>query len=714
MNKNKIYLAGLLCLMSFSLLYGQDDAVPAGATTTEYSFKVSHIPDGIAANDYGVIMYSDKKIYTVQDREIADTRGQILDMQLNPAGLYLAVLSQTKKGTKVELYNPTKYNVILHAFNNKKLGKGADIPFRADYKFKNKEGNPSAIAFTPDAKRLLIAADSVLSIFDMRKFEHLESFELPINAKKMAVSRNNYYLAITDGSKVVVYNFEDKRIRKEWELDVEVTDLEFSKDDSLFAILTEDGLLSIYDTANFLIKKNLDGLGEGIDGSFNFDGKYFAVALSDDRIAIVNILKDNDRDVFPTGEGGVSNLSFIEYYDRREPLLAYNTTSAIKVRKLDNMEPFYGKLIADEVSERMNEWLKMMPGETIEEYNARVTDESRARQMRLFEGEISTRFAGDMLSMSTISLGKYDRDNGLLTLAFGNMPTIFLPVPENDLGSFTSTEDLEFSDTKYGVMADDNFELIYAKVHNRLNGKEYVYDNLDRQPLDFIVSEESYVSLELIQQQQMETMRLEELRRKVIEEAKMQNVISDHTHISVASRIVPDINADGERILNYQINFSYQVEADFSAQEDFASGKYIAGESGAASSMLSIVKQAFEGDFAQYCKPGKKLAVKISGTADSSPIRSVIPYSGIYGDFENEVVTQNGQLSTITVTKKSGIRQNEQLAFLRAAGVRQYLIDNVDPLKGMNTDYQYHIDVAQEKGGEFRRITVEFTIYDVF
>ena len=707
--KHCTFFVMILCLMP-ALLFAQDEV---SAAKNEYSFNVGHRPDGITTNDYGVRTYSGKVLYTVQGKEIADVGSPVIDLKFSPASIHLAVLSRTKKGTKVELYNPNKYNSILHAFNNKRLGQPAEIPFGPDYKFKNVVSNPTAIAFTPDARRFLIAADSVLSVFEMKKYEMIDAFGLPINVTKMTVSRNNYYLAITDGRKVVVYNFEDKRIRKEWEFDEDVTALEFSKDDSMFAILTADGFMSIYDTSNFLIKKNIDDLGEAIDGSFDFDGKYFAVALSDDRIAVVNLLREDEREVFPVPEGGLSNLSFIVDY-KQQPMLAYNTLGSIKIKRMTNLEPFYGKLIADEVSERMNEWMKMMPGETMEEYTARVNNETRARQMRLFEEEISTRLAGDMLSMASISLGKYDRGNGLLTLAFDNMPTIYLPVPESELGSFTNTSDLEFSDAKYGVMANDHFELIYARIRNRQNGKEYIYDNLDRKPLDFIASEENYVSLEIIQQQQMETLRLEELRQRVIEEAKMQNVISDHTHISVASRIVPDVNADGERILNYQINFTYEVESDFSAYEDFASGKYVAAESGAASAMLSIVKQAFEGDFAQYCQPGKKLLVKISGTADSSPIRSVIPYNGVYGDFENELVYQNGQLGAITVTKKEGIRQNEQLAFLRAAGVRQYLIDNVEPLKGMNTDYRYYIDVAQEKGGAFRRISVEFTIYDVY
>ena len=67
-------------------------------------------------------------------------------------------------------------------------------------------------------------------------------------------------------------------------------------------------------------------------------------------------------------------------------------------------------------SKRMNEWLKMMPGETMEEYRARVTDESRAAQRKLFEAEISTRLAGDPLAAANVALGKYDRGNGILAL----------------------------------------------------------------------------------------------------------------------------------------------------------------------------------------------------------------------------------------------------------------------------------------------------------
>lgn len=232
--------------------------------------------------------------------------------------------------------------------------------------------------------------------------------------------------------------------------------------------------------------------------------------------------------------------------------------------------------------------------------------------------------------------------------------------------------------------------------------------------MDFMNGGANLVSLEVLQQQQMEELKLQELRTKIVEEAKKQNVISNHTNITVDSKIVPDYNANGEDILNYQVNFTYQVEPEFSAAEDFPPGKYLVSESGAASSMLKIIEEAFEGDFAQYLKKGKKLKVAISGTADATPIIRTIPYNGVYGNFVDEPIYENGDLTTVTVTKAGGIKENRQLAFLRAEGVKYFLEENVDKLSDMDTDYVFYIEVSQGKGSEFRRISATFTFVDVF
>ena len=380
---------------------------------------------------------------------------------------------------------------------------------------------------------------------------------------------------------------------------------------------------------------------------------------------------------------------------------------------MPNLKPYYNKLISEELDSRMAEWEKMMPGETMDEYRARVTQESRARQRRLFEDEISTNLAGDLLSGASMSLGAYDRANGVLALNFDSMPTIFLPVPENEVSKFHSADDLSLSDVQYGILPDDSFEIVYAKVTNKADGKEYVYDNLERAALNYM-AEDDAISLEMLQQQQMEEIKLQELREKIVNEAKNMNVISDHTSITVDSRVVPDYDANGKKILNFQVNFSYNVDPQYSAVEDFGPGKYHVNESGAASSMLKIMKEAFEGDFSQYVVPGKKLNIKLTGAADATPIRSGIAYDGAFGEIENEPVYRNGELSTLSVTTKNGIKENEQLALARAFGVKDYLEKNVRNLDDMNRSYRYEVNVSKDKGSEHRRITVELTFVDVY
>lgn len=669
------------------------------APKSEYVFAQKATPKELIENSTTILNVFDHTITSSTGTEYFNLGKKfLLDGQLNPARINFLVITKGKKAGKENeavLYNYNVIDDVTHHFNNKKIG------------------NPSAGTFTSDARNIVIGSNTGITILEPRKFKEVGKIDIDFTPDHLMMSDNNYYLVASDSTRVNVYDFEGRKLRKNWDFGTKVNDYCFNGDISEFAVLTDDGVLSIYDTRTFAIKKTIDDLGQGLACDYNFDGKYISVAVSPELITVINLVKDENRDYINVPNGQLSRLAFLPD-SKGNTLLAYNSANALNIRRMTKLEPYYGKLIAEQVNDMMNEWLKMMPGETMEEYRARVTDESRARQRKLFEEEISTRLAGNPLDAATISLGKYDRGNGILAIDFDNMPTIYLPVPEAEVSSFGSTDKLEFRNVKYGVMANDDFEIIYAKVYNGANGQTYIYDNLDRIPLSFMEDDDNVVSLEILQQQIMEEMKLQELRQKVIDEAKSQNVISDHTKITVDSRVEPAYNAQGDKILNYIIKFSYEVEPEFSVTEDFGPGKYHVDESGAAQSMLRIVKEAFEGDLAQYIKAGKNIKVKIFGTADSSPIVRGIPYDGSYGEIENEPVYQDGQLTNITVTTADGIKQNEQLAFMRAMGVKDFLEKNVENLNTMNGSYDFHINVAEGKGGEFRRITTEFTLVDAF
>ena len=661
----------------------------------DYYFKSAKPLTQIESLYSAIMAATPKGVQNTLGLQLIESKDSIRRMALNPTGINVALVKKDKKGRYyLEVITTDGEADKVLSFDSKHLG----IPYAA--------------AFTPDARQIAVATDKATYIFETKKFKPVGEAPAFTNHPDMLVfSPNQYFLAAAGDKKVEVMNFEEKTMRRTVNPGETVTDVVFSKSSDDMAVLTDDGMVEIYDTRTFNVRLMIEDLDSGIAADFNFDGKYLAVAADNDKVTVINLLKPEDRIIFEIPEATVSDVLFI--VDANEsPVLSAATASGIRARRIQ-LEPYYAKLVSDEVDMKMSEWLKKMPDETMEEYQLRVNDETRAKQRRLFEDEISTQLAGNLTAMSTVSLGQYDADNEVLAVNFDNMPTIFLPMPREDLGGISSASDLSISDQQYGLLGDDSFELIYAKFTNNKTGSEYIYDNINRRPMEFMQND-NVVSIELVQQQMMEEIRLEELKEQVMQEAKKDNIISDHTQIAVNAEVVPEYDANGNKILNYNVNFTYQVDPEFSTQEDFAPGKYRAEQSGAASSMLNIVKNAFEGDFSNYVKQGRRLNVKISGTADSSPIRNTIAYDGAYGDIENEPIYQDNKMSAITVTQKDGIKSNEQLAFLRAYGVKEYLENNVNGIKDMDTRYTYNIGVAEGKGAEFRRITVEFTFVDAF
>lgn len=689
----KVYKYAAILALTLAAVLPND--LTAQQSRNDYDIPMKFKPELMRRYETTLFTGAFKNVTNFRGTTLAELSQPINGLEVNPAGINFLVLTKGKKPSEALLFDTRTENNQLYKFNTKNYGV------------------PTAVGYTPDAKYYLLATDQGIHVIEPRKRQIIKTIPSDFQPQKLLMSYDGYFLAATNGHRITVYNFEESIPRKTWKLDENVTEIRFSPDNSQFAILTDDGLLNIYDTRSFGLKQDVDDLGQALDFDYNFDGKYVAVVTAPSTIEVINLLRPDERETISVTDNGASLVSFLPD-SRRNTLLAYTVANGVHAKRMHGLEPYYGKLMADEVAGLMNEWMKMQPGETMEQYKLRVNDETRARQQRLFEDEISTRFANNLISMAEVTLGKYDRANQMLEVDFNNMPSIFLPVPEADVTSFNSPDELEFTETQYGILPNDSFELIYAKIRHSGTGKSYIYDNLDRKTLNFMEGDENVVSIAVIQQQQMEEMKLQELRERVIAEAKKANVISDHTHITVDSRVEPSYDANGNKILNYIISFTYEVEPDFSVQEDFGPGKYHINESGAASSMLRIVREALEGDLAQYVKAGKKLNVKISGTADSTPIMRIIPYDGVYGDFEDEIVYKDGAISSISVNAKNGIRENEQLAFLRAYGVKDFLDRNIENLKDMNADYRYQITVSEGKGAEFRRITTDFTFVDVF
>lgn len=415
-----------------------------------------------------------------------------------------------------------------------------------------------------------------------------------------------------------------------------------------------------------------------------------------------------------SAESGVKLVKFVEDVDKGV-YMAYNTGSSIVFNPVFYLSPNRMKQLTDELNSRMDEWMKRMDGESLEDYNARVNEQTRAEYAKMLEMEIATRMADNLMSMSEVSLGNYNPEMGMLTLDFNNMPSIYLSVPQDQLGDFMDPGDLQFNNNKYIINANDEYELVYSEVTNTKTGQTYVFDNQERKSLDFLTSDDNFIPFAQAQASAMEEMGLENIMENVMTNAKQQAELTDHTKIDVKTRVEKDTDADGNPISNYRVSVSYTVDKEFSAKEDFASAVYKTEQSKAALAMLEVVKQALEGDLAKYVVPGKKVNIMITGMADAVPFSRTVAYDGSYGDFVNEPVYDGkGGMSNVTILKAEGMNQNEQLAFLRATGVKRYLQKNVPSLSSMDCKYETTVNVSDKAGSEYRRIGVEFVFVDAF
>lgn len=657
-------------------------------------FSLANTPQGWDNTDFAICYYNGSTIYNLRSFEFCHP-GKILDLKVSPNYLSFAALYHKKGKNRVKLFSYT---------NGKEL-----------YTFKLKT-KPVAIAYSANAKYFIIANENYeIQIYKLSDKELVRSFRTTIPVNNIALSDNGYYIAAFNGNMLDVFNGENGRLRKEIEMSANVQWVAFSRDNKLMAVTTDNGSVSLFDTKSLTLQNTYDDLGYASCCMFHPEGKYLSVVTAPDKIKIINMKNPSERDEITSLYPGITKLSYCSFVDKNKPvILAYNNARQLILHELSDLVPDYEHLVADGVENLMDDWMKMMPGESLEEFQLRVNDDSRAAQYAKFENLVATELAGDLVGDAEITLGNYSPEQKLLEINFDNLPTIYLDVTREDLSDFIDPEKLIFDNSIYGVGTNDQFELLYTEVTNSESFKKYIFDNLAKKPLNFIKSDDEFVPLELIQQSSLEEITLQEIREEVVTEALEMNLISEHTHIGVRTKVEAANDADGNKIMNYNIDFNYVVDSAFSIHEDFKPGKYTCESSASAEAMLKIVKNAFDNEFSQYIKAGRKVRIVVTGAADALPINRKIPYNCEFGNLEDFTITKNGELTTVTLTKQSGITSNEQLALARGLSVQNFVTQNVAELQTMDVEYDYIINVSNELGAEFRRIGIKFIFYDAF
>ena len=657
---------------------------------------------GFDNNSFYVSFFSGCDVYSGHGQKIYAGKDSVISVKNNPTCNGFITLFQTNKGHQ--------YAVISH-YHNGNMNKKT-ITY--------KKISLTAACYRPDARQLAIArSDKKIELFNAVNDTLLGSLQSSIVPQHMIYSDDGHYLAVAEGGNIEIWNMERGTVRKSLTTNSMVNDLAFVDNSRKMLVVTGGGQLIVYETSTFTPITKYEGLGSALRCCGIGDSKYAAVLVNDKTTAILNLLDNNDVTQELIGHGNTTNIGTAVGLDG-DHWLIYNSNidllySAIGYSRIKDLKPYYNKMMENELTVQLNQWMKMMPNETLEEYQQRVNDESRTAMTQQLALNLATKMAEGVIEESTITMGDYNTSTGQLVLHMGKMPDIYITVPSDEIAAMGGLgSNIKLENVKYMLTESDQFEIAYAKVVNPTTGKTYVYDKMKMEPLAFNQADINLVPLDIIMKTNMEEVSLMNIKDEVVSLAKQEQIISDKTHISVVAQASKVIDADGKPIYNYDIDFTYEVEEEFSARDDFKSGRFHTEESGAAMSMLKIMKKAFETDFAKYVKAGKRVRFSITGSADASPILRTLAYDGEYGEYQNEPVYRGKELTTLTLTKKDGISDNDQLAFARAIGVQQYLERELESFSSMKREYDYHIDVSENKGSKYRRISVQCSFIDAF
>lgn len=654
--------------------------------SNRYTYHSNSPAKGLSSNGTYVYYYNRRTVFNQLNSSVLHAKWDIIDMKMNPTGSSVCALSSNGASRHM------------------------DSNFGFSFNFK-----PFAICYSPDAKYFASSdTDGQIHIFSVkgRTFQEERIIITGFNAEQLEISGNRWYVAAVSGNDVWVFDFESGVARNSASFGSPIHQVSFSKDNLFFYVLLENAELYKYNLVDFSLMHKWDSLGKASSFSVSSDGKYVAVAVSDREIRFINSLDGKASDVAVT-EDGLDRISFVTARNGKE-YIAYNSHDEIRISLVNNLDPYYYRLVNEEVESRMHEWMERMPEESLEEYNARVTSESYAARRFSLEREIATRLVeGDgLVNLSDFRLGNYDMDSHMLAVFVGDMPPVYLNISEKELAGYKE-DDFLLVNPQYVIDENDGLELVYVEMRNRNTGSTSLFDNRERRSLEYLKLSDSFVPIELIQKSTMQEVGLKDIKNDVLQEAKRNDILSDHTNISVEAAIKKDIDRDGHQIYNYVVSYSYDVESEFSAHDDYGSGKYAIEESPAAMAMAAIIRKSFESELAGYVNSNKDVLVEITGSADKSPIRGKIAYDGRYGEFLDQPVSDNGSMFSVSVTTKDGITDNDQLAFIRAAGFCDYIGKEIQALNSMKREVKYNTEVFSREGAEFRRVKVVFTFYDI-
>ncbi len=538
----------------------------------------------------------------------------------------------------------------------------------------------------------------------------------------IAVSPNGYYIAAAHGSEMDIWDVDAADIKRIVRFAGKVNHVTFSPDSREIAVSCDTSGLQIVNAIDHHRTEVTKGIQNVRQASFHPDGKYIAYAKADS-IIVYNLI--NHRRAFSAGSIRIkgepldipmSDIMALNFHSNNSTTtLSHNTGDKVVFWDMSSLPPLYRSKLSEEVDKLMSDWIRQMDGESLEEYRVRVTDDNAARQKAMLLDQAATAIATQVIALEDPFISEeYDMENHTIDIKFEQLDAIKLEVPEEEFQEVREG-DLSYENPIYTLDDMDEFQLVYLEVVNRTTDKTYIFDERDYiiEDIEFEDDDIDFIPVAMLQTVNMEMEVLQQQTQEIMEEKKQENVITDKTSITIDTEIESDFDSDGNKIYNYNLGYQYDVSEGFSYQEDFGPGKFIVTESNAAVTMLEAIRTALAGDMKKYVDQAKSIEITITGSADAIPVGRIL-YDGSCGEYVETPYYAKDELSSMTVTDETDIRNNEQLAFIRAASVKVWLENNVEELRANSAKcvYNYRTEVSDVRGGEFRRIIVNIKFRD--
>jgi len=566
----------------------------------------------------------------------------------------------------------------------------------------------------------LISGDEAgeIILWDIKQGEKLTQTSLHHNAISGLNISKNGMVASADKSGHVLFWDKDKFINSfSRNNETYAVDIVFSDDGKWLAISYNDGLIQLLDYDTFDILKEI--WGEKVTNPIAIlpNSMYLAYTRCDS-LLIYNCKKFKNVTSVKAHDGIINDLCIIyDDFKKQTFLISGGEDSKICIWDLNQLEKRYDIIIKAFVDSNIEAWQRIKENENPSEYINRVTDMTRFTKIQELTQEITNNLAIEKYPLVITNISKYDYDNQTFEMELDSLIKIIISVPHQQSKYVNSSvESLRCRNPRFVLNNQNDFELAYVEVFDHNNANTYTYNRNNEYRFDPKSINIEYVPIKIASQIALTEEILKEKLETMTNQSFLENKITDNVQTNVNAKAVIEENESGVKELNFHVEYSYEViKASIQSEtDDFPLGEFKFSSSNAARLTLQVFKESLENELADYLKSQKKVSIKIKGSTDGTPIMGKIPYSNDYGAFINEPYFLNGNLESISITQTTGITKNEQLAFLRTIGVQRFIEDYIDILKNTKNSYQHFAEVSEEKGGQYRRISIELIIHNAF